>query len=209
MATVDVINLDGKKVGSAELNESVFGAPVRKDVMHMIVKWQLASRRQGTHKTKTRSEVRGGGKKPFKQKGTGNARQGSTRSPLLEGGAVVHGTTPRDYSFKLNKKYRANGLRSALSYLVAEGKVKVVDQLTSSNGKTKDLNNQLTGLGIKKAVMVDVEKDEKFTRASKNLGKSVYYEAKAVNVYDLLKYENVLLTEKAVQALETRLKVEK
>jgi large subunit ribosomal protein L4 len=129
MATVEVVNWNKKKVGTVELASSVFEAPIRKDILHEVVKWQLASRRQGTHKAKTRSEVSGGGKKPFKQKGTGNARQGSSRSPLMPGGGILFGPTPRDYSYTLPKKVKQIGLRSALSFFLP---VKSYPQLQSN-----------------------------------------------------------------------------
>src|SRR3954471_25040833 len=143
MATVDVIGWDKKKVGSAELDASVFDIVVKKEILHTVVRWQLACRRRGTHKSKNRGEVSGGGKKPFKQKGTGNARQGSIRSPLMPGGGVAFGPEPRDYSYVLPKKMKRLGLRTALSYLKKEGRLFVVDSMESTDGKTKDLAKRL------------------------------------------------------------------
>jgi large subunit ribosomal protein L4 len=204
MATVDVVNWDNKKVGTAELKSEVFEAPVREDVLHQMVKWQLASRRAGTHKTKTRAEVSGGGKKPFKQKGTGNARQGSSRSPLLEGGAVLFGPRPRSYAFKMTKKVKKLGLRSALSYLFSEGKLTIVDSMKSDDGKTKTLVTKLKSLGAEKAVLIDKAADDMFGRASQNLAKVRYYSPEGMNVYDLLKYDRAIVTRDSLDAIVSR-----
>lgn len=204
MATVDVVNWDNKKVGTVELKSDVFEAPVREDILHQMVKWQLASRRSGTHKTKDRSEVSGGGKKPFKQKGTGNARQGSSRSPLMPGGAVLFGPRPRSYEFKMTKKTKRLGLRSALSYLYSEGKLTVVDSMKSDDGKTKALVSKLKGLGAEKAVLIDAKSDEMFDRASRNLAKVRYYSPAGMNVYDLLKYDRAIVTKDSLDAIVSR-----
>ncbi len=204
MATVDVLNWEKKKVGSVELSPEVFETSVRKDILHDVVRWQLASRRQGTHKTKDRSEVSGGGKKPFKQKGTGNARQGSSRSPLQPGGAVIFGPRPRSYSYQLPKKVRQLGLRSALAHLFSEGKVQVVENMTSEQGKTKELAERLKSFGAEKAVLVDKAVDDLFSRASRNLGNYRYYTPEAVNVFDLLKYDRVVMTKDSVESLVQR-----
>src|SRR5262249_26685627 len=148
---------------------------VKKEILQTVVRWQLACRRQGTHKAKTRAEVSGGGKKPFKQKGTGNARQGSIRSPLMPGGGISFGPEPRDYSYVLPKKMKRLGLRTALSFLKKEGRLMVVDSMASTEGKTKDLAKRLTGLGVKKAVLIDAASNESFARASRNLAKFRYY----------------------------------
>tara|TARA_Y100000034_G_C6745443_1_gene331064 strand:- start:281 stop:805 length:525 start_codon:yes stop_codon:yes gene_type:complete len=169
-----------------------------------MVRWQLAKRRQGTHKAKTRAEVSGGGKKPFKQKGTGNARQGSTRSPLMEGGGQVFAPRPRDYSFKLTKKYRQVGLRSALSFLNKEGRLFVLDSLDSTDGKTKELASRLSGFGAKKAVLVTDAENQKLSRASKNIPGIVCHEVGAVNVFDLLKYDTAIISKESIKALESR-----
>jgi large subunit ribosomal protein L4 len=205
MATVDVLGWDKKKVGSVDLDASVFEAPVKKEILQTVVRWQLACRRQGTHKSKTRAEVSGGGKKPSKQKGTGNARQGSTRSPLMPGGGITFGPVPRDYSYVLPKKVRRLGLRIALSFLKKEGRLFIVDGMTSGEGKTKELAASLKKFGVQKAVLVDSKLDAKFNRASKNLAKYRYYGVEGLNVYDLLKYDNVLLTKASVATIVEKL----
>lgn len=204
MATIDVVNWDNKKVGSVELKPEVFEAPVRDDILHQMVRWQLAARRAGTHKAKTRGEVSGGGKKPFKQKGTGNARQGSSRSPLLESGAVIFGPRPRDYSFKMTKKVKKLGLKSALSYLVSEGKLTVVEDMKSEDGKTKGVVDKLKSLGTDKAVLIDTMNDKMFERASQNLKKIRYYSADGINVYDLLKYDRAVVTKDSLDAIVSK-----
>lgn len=208
MAKVDVVNLENKKVGEAELNSDIFERSVRKDILQSVVRWQLAKKRQGTHKAKTRTEVSGGGAKPYKQKGTGNARRGSSRSPLIRGGGAIFGPTPRDYTFSIPKKVRKAAVKYALSHLYKEGKVKVVDSLNSDAGKTKTLVGQLSGMGIKKSVMVTSELNEMFDRASRNIPKVLYTEVDGVNVYDLLKYDTVVFEQSALTALEQRLGVE-
>ncbi len=204
MATVDIVNWDKKKVGSVDLNSQVFEAPVKKDIMHQIVRWQLAARRQGTHATKTRSEVSGGGKKPFRQKGTGNARQGSNRSPLMPGGGITFGPQPRNYQFSVPKKVRQVGLKSALSHLMKEGKILVVEDMQSEKGKTKDLAQKLNSLGATKSVLVDTQENDLFKRASRNIPSVRYYPAEAVNVYDLLKYECLVVTPKSLEVIEKK-----
>lgn len=205
MATVDVLGWDKKKVGSVELDGSVFGIPVKKEILQTVVRWQLAGRRQGTAKSKTRAEVSGGGKKPFKQKGTGNARQGSTRSPLMPGGGITFGPVPRDYSYVLPKKVRRLGLRTALSFLKKEGRLFVVDGMQSTDGKTKDIAKKLKSFGLAKAVLVDSKSDAKFSQASRNLAKYRYYGVEGLNVYDLLKYDNVILTKASVATIVEKL----
>lgn len=204
MATIDVMNWENKKVGTVELNSSVFEIPVKKEILHSIVKWQLAKRRQGTHKAKTRAEVSGGGKKPFKQKGTGNARQGSNRSPLMPGGGITFGPVPRDYSYTLNKKFKQLGLRTALSHLMSEGKLMVIDQMTSSDGKTKELAKKLKNMGLQKALLIDAESDIGFSRASRNLPKFQFRTVEGLNVYDLLKYETAIVTKSSITKIEAR-----
>jgi large subunit ribosomal protein L4 len=208
MATVDVISWDKKKVGSVDLDAKVFDIPVKKEILQTVVRWQLACRRRGTHKAKTRGEVSGGGKKPFKQKGTGNARQGSIRSPLMPGGGIAFGPQPRDYSYVLPKKMKRLGLRTALSFLKKEGRLLVVDTMTSE-GKTKDLAKKLNGLGLKKAVMIDAALNDKFNRASRNLPKFRYYGVEGMNVYDLLKYDTAIITKDSVKKIIERCGEEK
>lgn len=204
MATVEVVNWNKKKVGTVELASSVFEAPIRKDILHEVVKWQLASRRQGTHKAKTRSEVSGGGKKPFKQKGTGNARQGSSRSPLMPGGGILFGPTPRDYSYSLPKKVKQIGLRSALSFLLKEGRLTVVENMTSPTGKTNELAKRLKDFGVEKLVLISGQKDEAFSRAARNLPKALYYGPEGLNVFDLLKHNYAIITQDAVSKITAR-----
>ncbi len=203
MSSVDVLNWDKKKVGSVELEDSVFAIPVKEEILQTVVRWQLACRRQGTHKAKTRGEVSGGGKKPFKQKGTGNARQGSSRSPLMPGGGITFGPQPRDYSYVLPKKVRRLGLRTALSRLNKEGRLFVIDNMTSE-GKTKELAKRLKSFGVEKAVLVDVKPDDKFSRASRNLKSFRYYGVEGLNVYDLMKYDSLLLTKDSIAKVVER-----
>ncbi len=203
MATVDVLGWDKKKVGTVDLDASVFDIVVKKEILQTVVRWQLACRRRGTHKTKTRAEVSGGGKKPFKQKGTGNARQGSIRSPLMPGGGVSFGPQPRDYSYVLPKKMKRLGLRTALSYLKKEGRLMVVDSM-KSDGKTKELAQRLTKMGVQKAVMIDGALNDKFSRASRNMPKFRYYGVDGLNVYDLLKYDTAIITKDSIQKIVER-----
>ncbi len=203
MATATVTDWSKKKVKEVELNPEVFEKPLRKDLLQEVVKWQLASRRSGTHKAKTRAEVSGGGKKPFKQKGTGNARQGSSRSPLMPGGAVLFGPTPRDYSYKLPQKVKQAGLKTALSYLAQNGKFFVVSDM-ESGGKTKELLTQLKKFGVKKAVLVDAKEDVAFKRAARNLESYRYYGVEGINVFDLLKYDTAIVTESSLDKIVAR-----
>lgn len=204
MATIDVLGWDNKKVGSVELRSDVFEIPVKKEILHSMVRWQLAGRRQGTHKAKTRAEVSGGGKKPFKQKGTGNARQGSTRSPLMPGGGITFGPVPRDYSYPLNRKFKQLGLKTALSFLMSEGKLKVVDQMSSKDGKTGELAKRLKGFGLEKALLIDAQAEANFSRASQNLPKFQFRTVDGLNVYDLLKYETAIVTKDSIEKIEQR-----
>lgn len=203
MAKVTVYNWEKKKVGEVELSAEVFEQPVRKDLLHTVVRWQLACRRQGTHMTKTKGLVSGGGKKPFKQKGTGNARQGSTRSPLMPGGGTMFGPMPRDYSYNLPKKVRQAGLRSALSYLQSEGRLFIVDEM-SSQGKAKELSKRLETFGLNKAVLIDREMNDLFDRASRNLTGFRYYSVDGLNVYDLLKYDTAVVTKASLERIMGR-----
>lgn len=204
MAKVDVLNWKNEKVGSVELSPEVFEAPVRKDILHLMVRWQLACRRQGTHSTKMKGEVSGGGKKPFKQKGTGNARQGSSRSPLKPGGGIAFGPKPRSYEFDIPKKVKQLGLRSALSQLMQDGKLVIVKEMTSESGKTKEIAGALKGMGASKAVLIDSKVDSGFQRATRNLPSFRYYSVDGLNVYDLLRYDRAYITEASVQQIQTR-----
>ena len=209
MATANVLNWKKEKVGTVELSPEVFEREVKKEVLHEVVKWQLASRRQGTHMTKTKGLVSGGGKKPFKQKGTGNARQGSTRSPLMPGGGTTFGPLPRSYAYVLPKKVRRIGLSMALSHLVKEGRLFVVDAMESKAGKTNELNKALKGLGLKKAVLVDAQNNETFKRASRNLESYKYFPVEGLNVFDLLKYDAAVITKDSVAKIVDRCSLEK
>ncbi len=208
MATVNVLNWKKEKVGSVELAADVFETPVKKEVLHTVVQWQLASRRQGTHMTKTKGLVSGGGKKPFKQKGTGGARQGSSRSPLMPGGGTMFGPQPRSYAFVLPKKVRRLGLSMALSHLQKEGKLFIVDSM-QSEGKTAELNKRLKAFGLTKAVLVDSAVNDKFSRASKNLQSFKYFPVEGLNVFDLLKYDAAVITKDSVAKIVDRCSLEK
>ncbi len=205
MAQLEVKDWSGKSVGSVELPADIYERPISKPLLQKVVKWQLAKRRQGTHMAKTRSNVSGGGAKPYKQKGTGNARRGSSRSPLIRGGGVIFGPTPRDYSYSLPKKIRLAGLKTALSYLHSEGKLQVIDNLSSKDGKTKDYAKKLSGLGLKKSLLVSQDTDGLTARASQNLSKFVSLPVEGVNVYDLLKYDHVLIEKDSFEKLNVRL----
>jgi len=208
MATINVTNWKKEKVGSVDLAPDIFEVEVKKDVLHSVVRWQLASRRQGTHMTKTKGLVSGGGKKPFKQKGTGNARQGSTRSPLMPGGGTMFGPQPRNYSYVLPKKMRKVGLSMALSHLLKEGKLFVVENM-ASEGKTAELNKRLKTFGVKKAVLVDTIADEKFQLAARNLENYKYFPVAGLNVFDLLKFDAAVLTKNSINKIIERCSVEK
>ncbi|GIL17984.1 MAG: 50S ribosomal protein L4 [Oligoflexia bacterium] len=203
MSKVDVLNWKKEKVGTVDLNSDVFSTEVKKELLHTVVNWQLASRRQGTHMVKTRSLVSGGGKKPFKQKGTGGARQGSTRSPLMPGGAKLFGPIPRTYEFALPKKIRRLGLRMALSHLNKQGKLFVVADM-SSEGKTAELAKRLKAFGATKALLVDSKIDDKFKQASNNLATYKYSPVDGLNVFDLLKYDMAILTKDSVDKVVER-----
>lgn len=208
MATINVTNWKKEKVGSVDLAPDIFEVEVKKDVLHSVVRWQLASRRQGTHMTKTKGLVSGGGKKPFKQKGTGSARQGSTRSPLMPGGGTMFGPQPRNYSYVLPKKMRKVGLSMALSHLLKEGKLFVVENM-ASEGKTSELNKRLKTFGVKKAVLVDTIADENFQLAARNLENYKYFPVAGLNVFDLLKFDAAVLTKNSINKIIERCSVEK
>jgi large subunit ribosomal protein L4 len=208
MATVNVLNWKKEKIGQVELSSDVFEVEVKKDVLHTVVRWQLASRRAGTHMTKTKGLVSGGGKKPFKQKGTGNARQGSTRSPLMPGGGTMFGPQPRSYAYVLPKKTRKVGLMMALSHLFKEGKLTVVETM-ASEGKSSELNKRLKTFGVSKAVLIDASADEKFNRAARNLANFKYFSVDGINVFDLLKFDHAVITKNSVQKIVERCSLEK
>ena len=202
MANVKVYNIEGNEVGSIELNDAVFGVAVNEHLMHMAVVSQLANKRQGTQSAKTRAEVSGGGRKPWRQKGTGHARQGSTRAPQWTGGGVVFAPKPRDYSVKMNKKEKALAIKSALTSRVAENKFIVVDGLTFDEIKTKKMANVLDNLKVEKALVVLDKKDENVILSARNIPTVRTTMSNSVNVYDVLKYGTVVITKEAVAQIE-------
>ena len=202
MAKVSVYNMEGKEVETMELNDAVFGVEVNEHLVHMAVVQQLANNRQGTQKAKTRSEVRGGGRKPWRQKGTGHARQGSTRSPQWTGGGVVFAPTPRDYSFKLNKEEKRAALKSALSSRVAENKLVVVDELKFDGIKTKDFAKVMSNLNVEKALVVINDNDQNVVMSAKNIPTVKTASTNTINVYDILKYNTVVVTKDAVNTIQ-------
>ena len=202
MAKVSVYNMEGKEVETMELDDAVFGVEVNEHLVHMAVVQQLANNRQGTQKAKTRSEVRGGGRKPWRQKGTGHARQGSTRAPQWTGGGVVFAPTPRDYSFKLNKKEKRAALKSALSSRVAENKFVVVDELKFDAIKTKDFARVMSNLGVEKALVVINDNDTNVVMSAKNIPTVKTASISTINVYDILKYNTVVVTKDAVNTIQ-------
>ena len=202
MANVSVYNMEGNEVGSMELNDAVFGVEVNEHLVHMAVVQQLANNRQGTQKAKTRSEVSGGGRKPWRQKGTGHARQGSTRAPQWTGGGVVFAPVPRDYSFKLNKKEKRAALKSALTSRVQENKLIVVDELKFDEIKTKNFKQVMDNLKVVKGLVVINENDKNVVMSAKNLAKVNTTLTSTLNVYDIMKAGTVVLTKDAVKAIE-------
>ena len=202
MANVSVYNMEGKEVGTIELNDAVFGVEVNEHLVHMAVVQQLANNRQGTQKAKTRSEVSGGGRKPWRQKGTGHARQGSTRSPQWAGGGVVFAPVPRDYSFKLNKKEKRAALKSALTSRVVENKFVVVDELKLDEIKTKKFVEVLKNLNVEKALVVLNDMDEKVIASAANIPTVKTTQTNELNVFDVLKYDTVVVTKAAVATIE-------
>ncbi len=203
----DVISLDNKTVGSIDLDEAVFGVPVRADILGRMVNWQLARRRAGTHKVKTMAEVRGTTAKPFKQKGTGRARQGSVRAPQMRGGGVSFGPVVRSHAHKLQKKVRKLALRTALSAKQSEGKLIVLDSAKAKNAKTKELTNSLAKLGWVSTLVIDgAEVDMNFALASRNIIGLDVLPSQGANVHDILRRDTLVLTKDAVAILVERLK---
>ena len=202
MANVAVYNMEGKEVGKLDLNDAVFGVEVNEHLVHMAVLQQLANNRQGTQKAKTRSEVRGGGRKPWRRKGTGHARQGSTRAPQWTGGGVVFAPVPRDYSFKINKKEKRAALKSALSSRVQENKLIVVDELKLDEIKTKKLAEVLKNLNVEKALVVINDNDQNIVMSARNIPTVKVAQTNTINVFDILKYSNVVVTKAAVATIE-------
>ena len=202
MANVAVYNMEGKEVGSLELNDAIFGVEVNEHLVHMAVLQQLANNRQGTQKAKTRSEVSGGGRKPWRQKGTGHARQGSTRSPQWTGGGVVFAPTPRDYSMKLNKKEKRAALKSALSSRVAENKFIVIDEMNFGEIKTKNFQNMLNNLNVNKALVVLEDGNVNAELSARNIANVKTARTNTINVFDILKYNTVIASKAAVANIE-------
>ena len=202
MAKVFVYNMDGKEVGTTELSDAVFGVEVNEHLVHMAVVNQLANKRQGTQKAKTRSEVSGGGRKPWRQKGTGHARQGSTRAPQWTGGGMVFAPVPRDYSFKMNRKEKAGALKSVLSDKVNENKLIVLDELKLDEIKTKRFAEIMKNLNVEKAYVVLADKDDVVSASAKNIPTVKTTQTGAISVYDALKYGTVILTQDAVKKIE-------
>ena len=202
MANVSVYNMEGKEVGTIELNDAVFGAPVNEHLVHMAVVQHLANKRQGTQKAKTRSEVSGGGRKPWRQKGTGHARQGSTRAPQWTGGGVVFAPVPRDYSFKLNKKEKRAALKSALTSRVADNKFIVLDELKLDAIKTKDFVKVMNNLNVKKALVVMNDSDNNVVKSAANVQGIKTTLAATLNTYDVMKYDTVVATKAAIESIE-------
>ena len=202
MAKVSVLNMEGSEVGTIELSDAVFGVEVNENLVHQAVVSQLANNRQGTQKAKTRSEVSGGGRKPWRQKGTGHARQGSTRSPQWTGGGVVFAPVPRDYSIKMNKKERRLALKSALTSRVQENKLIVLDELKLDEVKTKAMQAVLNNLNVSKAMVVLAENDQNVVLSTRNIPNVITALPNTVNVFDILKYNTVILTKAALATIE-------
>ena len=202
MATVAVYNMQGAEVGKMDLNDAIFGVEVNEHLVKMVVTAHLAAERQGTQKAKTRSEVSGGGRKPWKQKGTGHARQGSTRAPQWTGGGVVFAPVPRDYTIKLNKKEKRAALKSALTSRVQENKFIVVEELKFNEIKTKNFKNVLNNLKVNKALVVLSESDENAVLSARNIADVKTAQAGTINVYDILKYNTVVASKAAVASIE-------
>ena len=202
MANVSVYNMEGKEVGAIELNDAVFGVEVNEHLVHMAVVAQLANKRQGTQKAKTRSEVSGGGRKPWRQKGTGHARQGSTRAPQWTGGGVVFSPTPRDYTIRLNKKEKRLALKSVLTNCVNENKFIVLDELKFDEIKTKKMQAVLDALNVSKALIVLNENDANVVKSARNIANVQTALTNTINVYDILKYNTVVVTKAAVATIE-------
>ena len=202
MANVSVYNIEGKEVGKIDLSDAVFGVEVNEHLVHMAVVSQLANNRQGTQKAKTRSEVSGGGRKPWRQKGTGHARQGSTRAPQWTGGGVVFAPVPRDYSFKMNKKEKAAAMKSALTSRVEENKFIVIDEINFEEAKTKNFANILKNLDVSKALVVLEDDNKNAELSARNIADVKTAKTNTINVYDILKYNTVITTKAVVAKIE-------
>ena len=202
MAKVNVYNMEGQEVGKLDLNDAIFGVEVNDHLVHMAVVSYLANKRQGTQKAKTRAEVSGGGKKPYRQKGTGHARQGSTRAPQWAHGGVVFAPVPRDYSFKMNKKERRAALLGALSSKVEDQKFVVLDELKFDGIKTKDFQKVMNNLSVETALVIVNGNDENVVLSARNIPTVKLAQTNTINVYDILKYKTVIATKDAVAAIE-------
>ena len=202
MANVSVFNMQGKEVGKMDLNDAIFAAPVHELLLHLAVVAQLANKRQGTQKALTRSEVSGGGRKPWRQKGTGHARQGSIRAPQWKGGGVVFAPTPRDYTTTMNKKEKRAALRASLSNAVAENKLIVVDEIHFDEIKTKNFQNMLNAFKVEKAFVLLDENDKNTVLSARNIQDVKTAQVNELNVYDVLKYGTVLATKAALLKVE-------
>ena len=202
MANVSVYNIEGKEVGKIDLSDAVFGVEVNEHLVHMVVVSQLANNRQGTQKAKTRSEVSGGGRKPWRQKGTGHARQGSTRAPQWTGGGVVFAPVPRDYSFKMNKREKRAALKSALTSRVEENKFIVIDEINFEEAKTKNFANILKNLDVSKALVVLEDDNKNAELSARNIADVKTAKTNTINVYDILKYNTVITTKAVVAKIE-------
>ena len=202
MANVSVYNIEGKEVGSIELNDAVFGVEVNEHLVHMAVVNQLANNRQGTQSAKTRSEVSGGGRKPWRQKGTGHARQGSTRAPQWTGGGVVFAPVPRDYSFKMNKKEKRAALKSVLTSKVQENKFIVLDELKLAEVKTKEMKKVLDNLKVNNALVIIGDDSENVALSARNIAGVQTASVNTINVFDMLKYNTIIATKSSVASIE-------
>ena len=202
MASVSVYNMEGAQVGTIELSDSIFAVPVNEHLVHQAVVAQLANKRQGTQKAKTRSEVSGGGRKPWRQKGTGHARQGSIRAAQWTGGGIIFAPTPRDYEVKMNKKERRAALKSALTSKVQDNKLVVVDSLAIADAKTKEMQKVLTNLKAEKALIVTAEDDKNVILSTRNIADVQTATPSTINVYDVMKHNTVIVTKDAVASIE-------
>ena len=202
MANVSVLNMEGKEVGSMELNDAVFGVEINEHLVHQAVVLQLANNRQGTQKAKTRSEVSGGGRKPWSQKGTGHARQGSTRAPQWTGGGVVFAPVPRDYSFKMNKKEKRAALKSVLTSKVQENKFIVLDELKLAEVKTKEMKKVLDNLKVNNALVIIGDDSENVALSARNIAGVQTASVNTINVFDMLKYNTIIATKSSVASIE-------
>ena len=202
MANVSVLNMEGKEVGSMELNDAVFGVEINEHLVHQAVVLQLANNRQGTQKAKTRSEVSGGGRKPWRQKGTGHARQGSTRAPQWTGGGVVFASVPRDYSFKMNKKEKRAALKSVLTSKVQENKFIVLDELKLAEVKTKEMKKVLDNLKVNNALVIIGDDSENVALSARNIAGVQTASVNTINVFDMLKYNTIIATKSSVASIE-------